>query len=44
MYAFANPKSYNAIMVFRFDDIDKAISILKDNSLQIIEGEQVYNL
>jgi hypothetical protein len=44
MYAFANPKAYNAIMVFRFDDIDKAITILKNNSLEIIEGEQVYNL
>ena len=44
MYAFANPKQYNAIMVFRFDDTDKAISILKENSLEIIEGEEVYNL
>lgn len=44
MYAFANPKHYNAIMVFRFDDTDKAISILKENSLEIIEGEKVYNL
>ncbi len=44
MYAFANPKQYNAIMVFRFDDTDKAISILKENSLKIIEGEKVYNL
>ena len=44
MYAFANPKQHNAIMVFRFDDTDKAISILKENSLEIIEGEKVYNL
>ncbi len=44
MYAFANPKKYNAIMVFRFDDTGKAITILKENSLEIIEGENVYNL
>ncbi len=44
MYAFANPKQYKAIMVFRFDDTDKAINILKENSLKIIEGEEVYNL
>ncbi len=44
MYAFANPKEYNAIMVFRFDDTDKAISVLKENSLKIIEGEKVYTL
>lgn len=44
MYSFANPKQYNAIMVFRFDDTDKAIKILQENSLEIIEGEKVYNL
>ena len=44
MYAFANPDKYHAVMVFRFDDIDKAINILKENSLEIIEGEKVYNL
>ena len=44
MYAFANPKQYQAVMVFRFDDIDKAINILNENSLEIIEGEKVYNL
>ena len=44
MYAFANPKQYQAVMVFRFDDIDKAINILKDNSLEIIEGKKVYDL
>ncbi len=44
MYAFANPKQHKAVMVFRFDDVDKAISILKENSLEIIEGGKVYNL
>jgi hypothetical protein len=44
MYAFANPKQYKAIVVFRFDDADKAITILKENSIEIIDGEKVYNL
>lgn len=44
MYAFANPKEYQAVMVFRFDDIDKAINILQKNSIEIIEGKKVYNL
>ncbi len=44
MYSFANPKDYNAVMVFRFDDIDKAINIIEENSLEIIQGEKVYNL
>ncbi len=30
MYAFANPQCKNAIMVFRFDDHDKALGILKN--------------
>ncbi len=44
MYAFANPKGNNAIMIFRFDDLERAISILQDKSIKIIKGEDVYNL
>ncbi|MBF0203400.1 MAG: ACT domain-containing protein [Desulfamplus sp.] len=44
MYAFANPKSHNAIMIFRFHDLDKAISILNHNNIKVIKGEDVYNL
>ena len=44
MYAFANPQSKNAIMIFRFDDLDKAISILADKGITVIKGEDVYNL
>jgi len=44
MYAFANPKSQNAIMIFRFHDLDKAIAILHNNSIKVIKGEDVYNL
>ncbi len=44
MYAFANPKSKNAIMIFRFHDLDKAISILEKNKISIIKGKDVYSL
>ncbi len=44
MYAFANPQGNNAIMVFRFDDLDRAISILNEKSIKIIKGKDVYNL
>ncbi len=44
MYAFANPKQRNAIMIFRFDNIDKAIEILDRNKIEVIKGEDVYNL
>ncbi|MBF0467758.1 MAG: ACT domain-containing protein [Desulfamplus sp.] len=44
MYAFANTKTQNAIMIFRFHDLDKAISILDHNGIKVIKGEDVYNL
>ncbi|MEA1969045.1 MAG: ACT domain-containing protein [Thermodesulfobacteriota bacterium] len=44
MYAFANPQSQNAIMIFRFDNIDKAISILSEKSIKVLKAEDVYNL
>ncbi len=44
MYAFANPRGNNAIMIFRFDDLERAISILNEKSIEIIKGEDVYNL
>ncbi len=44
MYAFANPHGKNAIMIFRFDNIDKAIEILARNSINVIKGEDVYAL
>ena len=44
MYAFATPKTNRAIMIFRFDDIDRAIRILKENDIEVIKGEDVYNM
>lgn len=44
MYAFANPCVKSAIMIFRFDNIDKAIEILSKNNINVIKGEEVYNL
>ncbi|MDY0374764.1 MAG: ACT domain-containing protein [Desulfobacterium sp.] len=44
MYAFANPHGKNAIMIFRFDNIDKAIEILAQNTIKVIKGEDVYSL
>ncbi|MFH1156248.1 MAG: ACT domain-containing protein [Pseudomonadota bacterium] len=44
MYAFANPHGQNAIMIFRFDNLDKAISILQENNIKVINGADVYNI
>lgn len=44
MYAFANPQCKNAIMIFRFDDLEKAKSILAENSIKVIDGKEICNL
>ncbi len=44
MYAFANPKCEHAVMVFRFDDSDRALTVLKENNIKVIRGEDVYRL
>ncbi|MCG8620078.1 MAG: amino acid-binding protein [Desulfobacterales bacterium] len=44
MYAFANPQCKNAIMIFRFDDIDKAKEILAENDIKVIDGNELSGL
>jgi hypothetical protein len=44
MYAFVEKASEKAIMVFRFENTDKAIETLKKNKISILSGEQVYSL
>ncbi len=44
MYAFANPQCKNAIMIFRFDDIEKAKVILGQNNIKVIDGKEICNL
>ncbi len=44
MYAFANPQCKNAIMIFRFDDIEKAKEILAKNSIKVISSQEICSL
>ena len=44
MYAFANPQCKNAIMIFRFDDIEKAKEILGKNSIKVISSQEICSL
>jgi len=44
MYAFVRPNTNNAVMIFRFEEIDKAVKVLLENHINVIEGEQVYRL
>lgn len=41
MYAFADRSGGNAVIIFRFDDIDEAISALTRNGVKILKGEQI---
>ncbi len=44
MYAFANPQCKNAIMIFRFDDLEKAKVILAEKGIKVIDKEEISNL
>ena len=44
MYAFVQQSSANAVLIFRFDNLGEALRILKDNSVRIIKGEQLYTM
>lgn len=44
MYAFVRQSGDNAIMIFRFDNIDNAVKVLMDNNITVINGSTVYTL
>ena len=44
MYAFVQKSAGNAIIIFRFDEIEKAISTLTKEGIRILSGEEVYAL
>ncbi|MHB1351090.1 MAG: ACT domain-containing protein [Desulfobulbaceae bacterium] len=41
MYAFVNKSGENAVLIFRFDNMDKAIATLQQAGITILTGEQV---
>jgi len=44
MYAFVERSSGNAVLIFKFEDLDEAIEVLKSHGVKIIPGERVYSL
>ena len=44
LYAFVQHSGSNAIIIFRFDETDKAIAALTKNGVKILEGKKVYTL
>ena len=44
MYAFVERCGGNAVIIFRFDETDKAIAALTTHSFNILDGSLLYNL
>jgi hypothetical protein len=44
MYAFVERCGGNAVIIFRFDDADKAINALKANNFSVLAGERLYSM
>jgi hypothetical protein len=44
LYAFVQQSGQNAIIIFRFDETDRAIAVLSEKKVRILEGKKVYTL
>ena len=44
MYAFVERCGENAVIIFRFDETDKAIKSLLDGGFNVLEGERLYSM
>ncbi|MDY6839225.1 MAG: ACT domain-containing protein [Thermodesulfobacteriota bacterium] len=44
MYAFVQHSGKDAVIIFRFDDIDAAVKLLQENNVRVLEGKTVYTL
>lgn len=44
MYAFVQKAKENAVVIFRFDEPDRAIAVLRDAGVRVLTGEELYAL
>ncbi len=44
LYAFLEKSSNDALVVFRVEQIDEAVSLLAKNNINVLKGEEVYKL
>jgi len=44
MYAFVQQSGENAVIIFRFDNLEEALRFLKENGVKVIEGEKLYSM
>jgi hypothetical protein len=44
MYAFVERCGENAVIIFRFDETERAITALQQQGFNILDGERLYNM
>lgn len=44
MYAFVQQSGSNAVIIFRFDNLDEAIRVLQANGVTVVEAEKLYSI
>jgi len=44
MYAFVEKATDKAVLVFRFDEVQKALKTLEDTGVTVLKAEQVYSI
>ncbi len=44
MYAYVRHTGKDAVMIFRFDNIQGAVEALRKNGVSVIDGERLYNM
>jgi len=44
MYAFVNKSGADAVLIFRFDEMDQAIAVLTENNFVLLSGQQICSL
>ena len=44
MYAYVSHTGKDAVMIFRFDNIEAAVKVLKANGVTVIDGERLYSM
>jgi len=44
LYGFLEKKTDKAIMIFRFDEIDAAVNVLKENGVSLLSDQELRDL
>jgi hypothetical protein len=44
MYAFVQSSGKDAVIIFRFDNLDDAVRVLTENGVTVINGSKVYTM